>query len=393
MKKSLSRRSAAALTGLAITAIAANAAADPDCKTLPKPLYITGSTAVQPLLKALGAGLAGTTTIVYKGQGSCLGVDAIINGTKVNGTATYWDAQGNPLTCNLDAAGDAADIGVSDVFATTCPGFDMVPADVGDFFGPNQVMNFVVPHASSQTLISAEAAYFVYGFGAAGQAEPWTDETFIFQRSATSGTQAMIATAITVPPAKWKGTQEAKSGDMLAAVSGSKQPEKTIGILASDVADANRKDVTILAYQHFKQDCAWLPDSSSTSFDKINVRDGHYPIWGPIHMLAKVDASKKPVSAAVATFVGYFAGTSDLPAGVDLLTTEVKAHTVPACAMRVQRSAEVGDVSAVTPVKSCGCAFEFIADGSVPASCKTCSKDADCSGDTKHCNYGYCEAN
>src|SRR5262249_38272776 len=159
-----------------------------------------------------------------------------------------------------------------------------------DFFGPNQVMNFVVPTASSQTLISAEAAYFVFGFGMAGKADPWTDETFIFQRSATSGTQAMIAAAINLPPTQRKGVSEAKSSDMLAAVSMSTAPEKTIGILASDVADQNRTTVKILAYQHYKQECAWLPDSSSTSFDKINVRDGHYPIWGPLHLLSKVDA-------------------------------------------------------------------------------------------------------
>ena len=49
-------------------------------------------------------------------------------------------------------------------------------------------MNFVVPTASSQTLISYEAAYFVFGFGMTGMAAPWTNESFIFNRGSTSGT-------------------------------------------------------------------------------------------------------------------------------------------------------------------------------------------------------------
>jgi hypothetical protein len=255
-------------------------------------------------------------------------------------------------------------------------------------------MNFVVPSASSQTMISAEAAYFVFGFGMAGMAAPWTDETFIFQRSATSGTQAMLATAINVAPNKWKGVMQSSSGNMLAALvaANSTGAEKAIGILASDVADTNRDKVRILAYQHYKQDCAWLPDSSSTSFDKINVRDGHYPNWGPLHLLAKIDTTTKlPVKPDAANLVGYFTGKVTPPAGVNLLDLEIAAHTVPACAMRVQRSAELGPVSAFTPMTPCGCYFDFKANSST--TCAACAKDSDCTGSATHCRYGYCEAN
>jgi ABC-type phosphate transport system substrate-binding protein len=394
MKRTLWKKAIVCLAaGAAAGTLAGTAAAgNPDCSTLPGSTYITGSSAVKPLVAGLAKALAGTTTLIYKGQGSCTGVDAILNGTKITGTASYWDNTGTENTCNLSLAGDVADVGVSDVFATTCPMVTSLPADVGDFFGPNQVMSFVVPTASSQTMISAEAAYFVYGFGMAGMAAPWTDETFIFQRSATSGTQAMIATAINVPPNKWKGVMESSSGNMLSALvaAATTGPEKAIGILASDVADANRDKVKILAYQHFKQDCAWLPDSSATSFDKLNVRDGHYPIWGPLHLLAKVDTNKVPVKPDAANLIGYFTGKVATPAGVNLLDLEIAAHTVPACAMKVQRTAELGPVSAYTPAQPCGCYFEAKANAST--TCAACAKDSDCTGSATHCRYGYCEA-
>src|SRR5262245_15504575 len=68
---------------------------------LPKPVFVGGSTAVQPYMQALGSALAGSTTIIYQGAGSCVGVDEAINGTKITGTATYWDSMGNPQMCTL----------------------------------------------------------------------------------------------------------------------------------------------------------------------------------------------------------------------------------------------------------------------------------------------------
>jgi hypothetical protein len=267
---------------------------------------------------------------------------------------------------------------------------------VGDFFGPNQVMNFVVPLASSQTTISAEAAYFVFGFGNNDMVMPWNNETFIFQRGAASGTQSMLAQAITVPAPKWKGTTVmGGSAGMLTAVSTSAMPEATIGILASDVADANRTTIKILQYQHFKQDCAWLPDTSGTSFDKKNVRDGHYPLFGPLHFFAKVDANNTPTNPGAATFIGYFTNKVTPPASVNLLNVEITSHTVPSCAMHVTRSSEIGPVSAFKAMQSCDCYFDATATGTT--SCTKCAmaNDPACTGSTSCVMYGtsgYCEA-
>ncbi len=384
--KAVPLASAAALLTCTHTASAAV-----DCATLPNNTYVTGSSAVKPFMAALGKALAGSSTIVYKGQGSCTGVDAIINGTKMTGTASYWDATGVEQTCNLTVTGDVADIGVSDVFATTCPGFASLPNDVGDFFGPNQVMELVVPKASSQVAISAQAGYFVFGFGAmAGQVAPWTNDAMLFVRNESSGTQQMWAHALNVPANKWKGAQHTSGGALLTDLVAAADPEAAIGILAADVADANRDKIKALAYQHYHQDCAYLPDSTATAFDKINVRDGHYPVWGPLHLLAKIDNAKNPSKPDAATLIGYFTGKKTTPMGVSLLDLEIGAHTVPACAMKVQRTTELGDMKPFASTEPCGCYFDFKTNGST--NCTKCMNDGGCSGATPKCRFGYCEA-
>ena len=113
----------------------------------------------------------------------------------------------------------------------------------------------------------------------------------------------------------------------------------------------SRDKVKILAYQHFKQDCAWLPDSSSTSFDKINVRDGHYPLWGPLHLFAKVDANNVPTKPDAANLIGYFTGKVATPAGLYLPQNYVPQKTArrSAALMTENGSTRLGPASAIGP--------------------------------------------
>src|SRR5262245_1863185 len=94
-----------------------------DCVTLPKPVYVAGSSAAKPLLIPIGRALAlanPPVTLVYRSLGSCVGVDAILHGTVITGSganaASYWDGSGTELKCDIDVAGVPADIGLSDVF-------------------------------------------------------------------------------------------------------------------------------------------------------------------------------------------------------------------------------------------------------------------------------------
>jgi ABC-type phosphate transport system substrate-binding protein len=394
-----------ALAVIAMAMAVAPAAHAGNCADLENPVYVTGSSAVGLALGAVAGQLRQLTppiNIVYQSSGSCSGGVAVMTmaaGTIKAGTtpATIYGNDGKPIAggCDLDSiTGNVVDIGVSDVYADTCK---LTPtSDVKDFHGFNQVMTFAVPTASTATAISAEAAYLVYGFGAASHAvAPWTDPAFIFQRNSGSGTQNMIATAIKVPAAKWlndpaKNTNAA-TGDMFNSLAMAGDPTKAIGILATDFTDANdnRSKLKILPYQHYGQECGYLPDSKSNTFDKANVRDGHYMIWGPLHMLVHTTGGNA-VNPNAQKVLDILSGANADP-GFDLIQVEAKAHVVPDCAMRVSRDTEVGPLSSYQPKQSCECKFVAEATGTAPSGCKTCSDANPCTGSATHCNFGYCE--
>jgi len=370
-----------------------------DCASLPGPVYLAGSTAAKPFVALVGKLLASQNppvTVVYTGQGSCTGVDAILNGTPLRGTGaaalSYWDGAGTEQKCDVSGDGSVllADIGLSDVFATTCfrlPGG--LPTNVADFLGPVQTMTFVVPVASPELSISAEAAYYVYGFGASSGVEPWTSEAVIFRRDDQSGTQRMLAAAIGVEAGRWKGTATTGSEDLRKKMVATTLPGRTIGILSTDVAQENRNNVRILAYQHFGQSCGYYPDREETSNEKANVRDGHYAIWGPLHLLTRLNGSGFPVKPAAADVIGYLAGTKTAGDGLDLIALEAQRHVVPQCAMRVKRGSELGGLASYAPPGSCGCYYDKVANGST--SCLPCWGPRDCPAAAPVCSYGYCE--
>jgi ABC-type phosphate transport system substrate-binding protein len=369
------------------------------CSTLPSPVYITGSTAAKPPLAEVAKIMAAQVppvSLVYAGQGSCGGVDAIVNGTPVRGEGAgalvYWDATGAELKCDVPMAdpGAMVDIGISDVFATTClklPGG--LPSNVADFLGPVQTMTFVVPKASPERSISAEAAYNIYGFGADSGVAPWTDETVIFKRDELSGTQRMIAAAIGVDAARWKGTGTSSSTDMKTKLLAAAANPGAIGILSADVAQDYRYALDVLAYQHFGQSCGTYPDRDETSNEKSNVRNGRYALWGPLHLLTRLGGSGYPSNANAADAIGYLTGTKTPPAGLDLIVLEAQKHVVPQCAMRVKRTSELGSPSPFAPPGACGCYYEKVANGQT--ACRPCKVSGDCTAAAPACNYGYCE--
>jgi hypothetical protein len=387
------RTLAALLAALTVAAVAERHADAITCDTLTMPLYVAGSSAIGALVGEIGKVLAQetpvTTTVVYLGAGSCVGIDAILNGTPITGTAEYWDASGTQQACDLPAM-QVADVGVSDVFPQTCtplPGG--LPANIGEFHGPVQAMTFVAPHASMQESISAQAAYCIYGLGNNSGVDPWTDTTIIFQRDQNSGTQRMISKALGMDPSTWMGTPTTSSGDMLMKVSGAMPTEGALGILVADVGETNRATLVTLAYQHFDQDCGYYPDKTAVDHEKQNVRDGHYAIWGPLHLLSKLNTQGYPLKAGARDVIGYITGTKAPPGGLDLIALEAMGHVVPQCAMRVSRDEEIGPLSSYAPQGACGCYYDAVTDGS--SSCAPCANSSECPADAPSCNYGYCE--
>jgi len=158
-----------------------------DCVLPANALIVTGSTALEPLIKKIGPQLkaAGDISIHYvTGVGSCAGATQFIgdaNGPQDLGGKTVnhdYAADGTPMTCTLPT-GTHADLAVGDVFLESC--FAQKPAGYGDFLGPAAAFTMVVPQMSTQTAIALEHAYFIFGFGTAGymgqQVGPWKDET------------------------------------------------------------------------------------------------------------------------------------------------------------------------------------------------------------------------
>jgi ABC-type phosphate transport system substrate-binding protein len=386
----------ALLLSVALTIGASAGVRADDCGSLSNPVYVAGSSASKLFVASVAAQLrqqSPAITVVYQSQGSCAGVNYFATDTTGThtGTGVIFDNDGKDIPGGCALTGNTVDIGVSDVYAASC-GVDNLPSNVKDFFGPVQSMTFVVPTASSQSIISAEAAYLVYGFGNDSEVSPWTDETKIEQRSATSGTQQMIAAYIKVPAAKFKGHANGASGDVvtsLAASATAGNADKAIGILATDAADKNRAALKILGYQHYGQSCAYWPDSSVTSFDKANVRDGHYPIWGPLHMLART-VNGEVANANVKLLLDYLSGAK-APSGFDLIKVEAKNGVVPGCAMHVARTKDGGELMSFMPDESCECKFIKEATGVAPDSCMSCDDASTCPKSAPACNYNFCE--
>ena len=220
--------------------------------------------------------------------------------------------------------------------------------------------------------------------------KPWLDETSMFIRPATKSTIVSLGNNIGVPPAKWKGVPKNASTEVLNLVATSPNPDKTIGILGAEIADQHRDTVSVLAYRAYRQKFAYYPDSSATSFDKRNLRDGHYTPWSPTVYLAAVDASGVPTGANVKYFTDLVLGNvTTPPSDVDGLSIVISKGIIPDCAMKVSRKFDGGDLSLYAPAAPCGCFYESKVAGST-TTCTACTDDGPCGGGK--CRHGVCEA-
>jgi hypothetical protein len=258
---------------------------------------------------------------------------------------------------------------------------------VQDFQGPIVTAVWFVPHASTQTSISAEAAYLVYS--GAGKVTPWDDPSYVFLRGATGGTQVMMGVAVGVPAAQWVGTTTGTSNAERAAVIASTSPENTLGLGEIDYAEDSVGVVNLneLAYRQYGQSCAYYPNATATSHDKLNVRNGQYVGWGPTHLIARVNAQGVPVNPAAGTIIDYFIGNTPVP-GHDFLSLVISSHLIPTCAMNVQRTSEIGPPMPYRPSPSCACYFDATVG---QTTCQTCKVSTDCPASAPACNLGYCE--
>ncbi len=368
------------------------------CEDLsPRPVYLYGSTALNLGLRTLAQAISATATIVYQNDTSCLGLDSILTSiTRLRGTAQYWPPnQDQPLSCRID--GDQiADIGLCDVSPGSCIADFTGSPNLVDDLGPAQVFMFTVPKGSTQTHISAEAAYTVYAYDSGGVA-PWLDPASLVRRGGGSGVQLTIAASLDLEPQFWRGVIKQRSSEVKPALLSLADPERALGITSADVADEAdaRANLRTLAYQHFGQSCAFTPDSSAGSSDKRNVRDGHYELWAPFHYYTR-GQNNRTEDPFVAEIVSYLTGARPLPnRNTDFITTLKQAGLVPTCAMHVTRSREGARIEPLEPSSSspsCSCYYEASPPGgTVPADCVACTSSAECPSRAPNCNFNFCE--
>lgn len=365
-----------------------------DTANLPNPVYMTvGDTQIN-LMKELGAKLRQTeqVTLVWRAAGSCTNLDTIYGDLRLTGSLSYIPAGYDPATtptpptCTAAAPGVQADIANSIVFLDGCPA--QKPAEVIDTLGPVQSFVFVVPRASSQTAITAEEAYFAFGFGMTGQVVPWSDPRQLLIRPVTKGTLLSMAAAIGVPAGRWQGVPINLSQDLASMLAASPAPELALGILGSEVYDGYRATLKALAFRAYQQYRAYFPDATETAFDKRNVRDGHYHMWSYTHWLQRLDGMGKPRKALAQRVVELLVGNAVTPAATfEPLASSIKVGLVPRCAMRVQRSREGGDFSPYKPEQPCGCFYEQSVTGTT--TCASCMTSATCGSGV--CEHGFCE--
>jgi hypothetical protein len=393
-------------------------------------IFGAGGSAITPTLAQV-AYLLGKAdppiSVFYSDPGAQAGYDSFQAGN-AGKTATpfkYWLAAADltaatPPTCTATdpIAGQPID------FATTGGSLSLfgetLPAGTGQFAGPAQGVNLIVPTDSNENSISTEALYFVFGFGDASQygsatsPVPWTNKSYIFERKTTSFVQQFIrgtiqtlgGPAASFPadfPATTQTAVHASDGkdsnqgtvDSLVWAAGQGDAQYAIGFTSGPTADKNRATVRTLAYQHTGQTAGYWPDSTPSAFDKINIRTGQYYLWDVNQFFAKVTGSNanatlsQITNADVQNFVGYFSGNLTPPTGADVNGAIVTTGSIPLCAMRVQRDGDFGALSCYAPTTPCGCYFESVATGST--TCDACTTDAQCSGSSK-CHYGFCEA-
>jgi hypothetical protein len=387
----------------------------PTCASLTNPIYLDGSSAVGPLIQGMGGPLAAQSTpvsLVYGTPGSCAGANAVALDTTPTGacatgacmgtgTATYYLTDSTPCQCQL--ANEHVDVGLSDVFLTSCG--VTATTSLGDFGGPVQAMEFVVPETSTQTAIYAEEGYYTFGFGGmvpfngtTFDVNPWDNTALMFIRNSNSGTQTLMGKAIAVPASKWMGIDAGGSKGVVTMVGGSTtMPDPTIGILSADNYDKNRGTLNALAFRAYQQWHAYYADSTPGALDKQNVRDGHYLPWSYEHMIAQVDGTGKPMTTGAQEFVAWLNGlqagsqpaweSTEPTPPFSTLDVEIGAHTIPVCAMHVQRTTDDPGYTPYQDPAPCDCYFDFKA--TTATSCATCSTGSPCTTGT--CRNGYCE--
>jgi hypothetical protein len=379
-------------------------------------LYVENGDTQEPLVKKLGKLLMQSTNklrIIYRNRPTCNIRNDMFSGAQMTTVADGTtprpvryipaDPAFNPSqdapTCTVPdppSAGQPIVLGIGATYLSSCAQTPAQPTTVGVLEGPTQAYGFVTNKASAQVAITAEEAYLAYGFTeGGGDANPWTVQNLRFKRGNTASTTLTMAAAMRLLPAQMKalspdfGTSEAIVTATTGAVS---NPDASLGILGMDLYDQHRNDqIKVLAFKTFGQKYAYFPDSTNASFDKQNVRDGHYVPWAPTPYISGVGADTSTFLDAKARRVYELVMGTRIGDDVDGIGQVVGSGLIPKCAMKVTRSGDGADLTLYSDPAPCGCYFEkTVPEGTTTCTACTDGNNAPCG--TGVCRRGFCEA-
>lgn len=369
-------------------------------------VYGSGGSAVTPTLKNVAVALLSLPEeeqirILFNDPGACTGYEIFRTpDPTLEVSFKYWDAEGNEFTC--EAPQDVVQFAHMGNTPELCPGDVPLTSGLAKFVGPVQTVNLITHADSSQNKISAETLYHIFGFGpgvSGRTVAPWSNPNSVFVRQASSFVHQIIAESIGVPAANFQLPAPAflqKNGEIVNAVDAwgdSANPDESLGYVSGSnaVAGEDAGQIKSLAYQHFDQTCAYLPDSSITRRDKLNVRSGQYWLWTPAWFYTSVDSKGVVVNDEVRSLISWFDGSESAPSGLDVQEIIVQSGDVPLCAMQAMRAdGDLSPIQSYAPEIPCNGWYEFTATGST--NYQTCDDTSECTGEGESCRYGFCEA-
>jgi hypothetical protein len=406
LTRSVTPRAALAAAAAGALLLVARPALAADCSALGGPpiVWIENGDTQEPLLKRLGKQLIQSQQkirIVYRNRPTCELADNFYGARNLGTVAnrplryipedpTFDPVGGTTPTCDAPASPPAVMLAIGATFLSSCPTLPAKPAGVTVVDGPNQAYGFIVNKGSQEVAITAEEGYLAFGFtGGTGEAAPWLDQNLRFIRGTTASTTLTMAAAMGLKSGQLKAAAPSQTSlILLNAVAQAADAQAAIGILGTELFDQKRGDVKLLAFKAFGQRYAYFPDSTSTAFDKQNVRDGHYLPWAPTPYLFEDDGTGSPKDAN-ARRVFELLLEKRVESDVNGLKQVIDSGLVPQCAMKVKRDFDGGDLSLFDPPDPCGCFFEAnVPQGST--TCTACTDDGPCAGGK--CRFGYCEA-
>lgn len=404
---------AGVFTVAATSLIAGSAGAETMCNSLPNPIIVTGSGDFEPVLTEFAVRLAVESpamTVITVAVGTqtkpCAGIRSIVEATDLGGLpGRYYSRNGtmNVSSACSFASGQVADVAISEVFYETCANVPQPrPADIADVTGPVQPVLFIGSKANTGEYISHQEARGLFGCGVSTTrmvAGRYDDPAWVFCRDPAAGTQMTIAKSLSLADSVLPGCRFFNSDPRLivdlvvrddpatTTVVDYVPPPKAIGFSSAGAFDRQRADLTQLAFQAPGQTKAFYADSSRVVFDRRNVRDGHYPVWGYIHFVTKTTGGN--VSPRVSELASWINGTKT-SAGIDAFALSLSAGLIPQCAMKVKRASDGGLLSPYTPAKACNCAFEAYSAQIIPQGCIPCASPSACTGGLT-CQHGFCD--